>query len=119
MAVLDIPVWTVKRPGWNRLFLQYPGSRSVTVSLQLKQSDGTIIDHVTYSHLFAPEDTWGSRPFAERRLCWAAMEQMTSWSPGLCNFRKVDRSTTKRDRMTLWKIPQFRIWLVLENRFAS
>ena len=25
----------------------------------------------------------------------------------VCNFRKVDRSTSKRDGMTMWKIPRF------------
>lgn len=91
------------------LFLQYTGSRSVTAvfTLQLKQADGTIIDHVTYSHLFAPEDTWGSRPFAERQTvldCIGADDKLVT---RVCNFRKVDRSTTKRDGMTLWKIPRF------------
>ena len=91
------------------LFLQYTGSRSVTAvfTLQLKQSDGTTIDHVTYSHLFAPEDTWGSRPFAERQTvldCIGADDKLVTT---VCNFRKVDRSTSKRDGMTMWKIPRF------------
>jgi tetratricopeptide (TPR) repeat protein len=91
------------------LFLQYTGSKSVTAvfTLQLEQSDGTVIDHVTYSHLFAPEDTWGSRPFADRQLTLDAIADDDKLVTRVCKFRKVERVTTKREGMTMWQIPRF------------
>eukprot|EP01052_Picozoa_sp_SAG31_P014461 SAG31_NODE_900_length_11140_cov_3.806086_1_plen_2434_part_00 len=96
-------------PDGISLFLQYTGTTTVTAvfTLQLQQLNGAIIDHVTYSHLFAPEDTWGSRPFSSRA---SVLEQIIAEDKlviRVCNFRKVDRTTVRQGASVLWKIVHF------------
>jgi tetratricopeptide (TPR) repeat protein len=96
-------------PDGISLFLQYTGTTTVTAvfTLQLQQPNGATIDHVTYSHLFAPEDTWGSRPFSSRKMALDRIVSDDKLVIRVCGFRKVDRSTIKQGASVLWTIPRF------------